>query len=302
MKLTTSLLLFKQSITISVIAYLIWQISILVWLMVPVQAETVDGMHNVFAPLSVGGQQDAINMKQVATLSLFGQPARTTQTNIVKQKQITAPETSLNLKLRGLRKGQGSIKSSAIIENTRGVQEIYYLGDTIDGHKHVKVYEIYSQRLILQRAGKFETLTLFEVLQQENNSEVVVNKPEKEIEPSKARVPVIDKTKSKELTESLSMIADTLKSSPLSLNGTMIIEPSENGGVFQGYKVAPGRDRVLFARLGLVKGDIITQVNDVELTSSGKIMSLMGTLSSASELEIKVLRRGQNLAFRYKVK
>jgi len=302
MKLTASLSLFKQSITFSVIAYFIWQISILVWLMVPVQAETADRIHNVFAATSVEEQGDALNMKQVAALSLFGQPARTTETNIVKQKQITAPETSLNLKLRGLRKGQGTIKSSAIIENARGVQDIYYLGDIIDGHKQVKIYEIYAQRLILQRAGKFETLTLFEVLQQEKNSEVVANKLEKEIEPSKARVPVIDKTRNKKLTESLSAIADTLKSSPLSLNGTMIIEPSENDGVFQGYRVTPGRDKVLFARLGLVKGDIITQVNDVELTSSGKIMSLMGTLSSASELEIKVLRRGQNLAFRYKVK
>lgn len=88
----------------------------------------------------------------------------------------------------------------------------------------------------------------------------------------------------------------------MSLNGTMIIEPSENDGVFQGYRVAPGSDMVLFARLGLLKGDIITQVNDVELTSSGKIMSLMGELSSASELEIKVLRRGQPMAFRYSVK
>jgi len=300
MRLITSLPLLKQFITLSVTIYLMWQLSILVWLAVPAHADDLN-KHNVYALSLTESKQVTIDMKQVAAFNLFGLSTKASQINTKKEKQITAPETKLNLKLRGLRKGQGTIKSSAIIEDSRGVQNIYYLADTIDGHKLVSVHEIYSQRLILKRSGKLEALTLFDVLQQAK-SEVQKDSKEKIALPQMTRVPVINKTRNKELTQSLSTIADTLKTNPLSLNGTMIIEPSESDGAFQGYKVSPGRDRVLFARLGLVKGDIVTQVNDVELTSSGKIMSLMGTLSSASELEIKVLRRGQNLAFRYKVK
>jgi general secretion pathway protein C len=300
MKLTLSLSLLKRLLTLIVASYCAWQFSTLLWLFVPVQSDAAIIRPNIQSMSQV--KPSTINMNQIVALNLFGSVVQNNLQSVDKQKLITAPETSLNLKLRGLRKGQGKMKSSAIIENDQRVQNIYHLGDAIEGQNKVIIYEIYSQRLILQRAGKFETLTLFEVLQQKNNSAIEEKKLEKEIEPAKARVPVIDKTTSKKLTESLSTIVDTLKSSPMSLNGTMIIEPSENDGVFQGYRVAPGSDKVLFARLGLLKGDIITQVNDVELTSSGKIMSLMGELSSVSELEIKVLRRGQPLAFRYSVK
>jgi len=303
MKLNANFPFFKQIITLSVVACLIWQLSILIWFVVPITSEASSVAGEVEKIAVAQSKQQSINMRQVAALNLFGLSAGVNRAKSPTIKQITAPETSLNLKLRGLRKGQGIIRSSAIIESSRGVQDIYYLGDNIQGHSQVKVHEIYSQRLILQRAGKFETLTLFEVLKQSKLPEAEVKSdPQKAVMPPKARTPIIDKTRSKKLTESLSSIVDTLKTSPLSLNGTMVIEPAEDNGEFQGYKVAPGRDKLLFARLGLVKGDVITQVNEVKLTSSGKVMSLMGILSSADELEVKVLRRGRPLAFRYKVK
>lgn len=190
MKLTVSLSLLKRLLILTVASYCAWQFSTLLWLFVPVQSDAAIITPSIQTMSQV--EPSTINMTQVVALNLFGSAVQNNLQSADKQKQITAPETSLNLKLRGLRKGQGKMKSSAIIENDQRVQNIYHLGDVIEGQNQVTIYEIYSQRLILQRAGKFETLTLFEVLQQKNNSAVEEKKLEKEIEPVKMRVPVID--------------------------------------------------------------------------------------------------------------
>lgn len=301
MSLAINLNIMKQGILLGTLTILLWQLAILVWLFFP-HGELKSA--EIETPKQMNIKSASFDIRSVVALNLFGYPQKVGRNSRQGQdeKQISAPETSLNLKLRGLRKGQGNIKSSAIIEDSRGVQNIYYLGDNIQGQSQVSIYEIYSQRLILKRSGKYETLTLFDVLKKTSKSETSEEKVKIITAPQKANVPVIDKTRNGELTKSLAEISNKLQSNPLSLNGTMIIEPAEDDSGFLGYKVSPGRDRVLFARLGLVKGDVVTQVNDVELNSSGKIMSLMGALSSSDELNIQVMRRGQPLAFRYKVK
>jgi len=289
----------KQLTLIGAVILLSWQLSALIWLFVPSQSVHANNEYAQSVNESNVGD-NMLNMQGVVALNLFGMPKHISEKNEQK-KQISAPETSLNLKLRGLRKGQGAVKSSAIIENARGVQDIYYLGDKLDGYPLVTVHEIYPQRLILERTGKYETLTLFDFLQQKKQPEIATTYIDIPVA-IVAKTPIIDKTRNHELSKSLSTIAETLQSNPLSLNGTMAIEPFEDGSGFQGYKVSPGQDKLLFVRLGFVKGDILTKVNDIELDSSGKILSLMGTLSNTEELEVKVMRKGQPLIFRYKVK
>jgi len=296
--------ILKQVVTITMLAYLLWQLSIFIWLLVPVDPVNASSISNQQFQVSKT-KLAKFDMKSVAAFNLFGYPKHdTNKLGLVEVKQIRAPETSLRFKLRGLRKGQGTIPSSAIIEDSRNVQDIYYLGDELPGSSKAIIYEIYSQRLILERNGKYETLTLFDVLQQKS---IPARKQQENIQPTEVKeveqiIPMIDKTRNEALTTKLSTIVDKLENSPLSLSGTMIINPVKDDNGFQGYSVAPGNDRLLFAHLGLKKGDIITSVNDVKLDSPGKIMSLMGILSSATDLEIEIMRGSQPLAYRYKVR
>ena len=298
MSLAINLNTVKKGIILGLLILLSWQLATLVWLFLPAESVIVSG-DNYASSSNKRNKAPVLNIKHITALNLFGVSESFEKTEQQEKQQISAPETSLNLKLRGLRKGHGSIKSSAIIENKDGVQAIYYLGDEIQGYSQVEVYEIYSQHLILERAGKYETLTLFEVLQEEQSKERGVGQ---RVKPSATKRPLIDKTKNRDLTKRLSDIVGTLKANPLSLNGTMIIQPAEDKYGFQGYKVAPGKDKLLFTRLGFVKGDVITHINNIALDSAGKLVGLMETLSSAEELEVNVMRRGQSKAFRYRVK
>jgi len=305
MKLSQSLILLKRTILVSTVAYISWSLASVVWLVLPVESVMADKLTTQILSMQENKPVD-LNINNVVALNLFGiSEAKTTNQRVIKE-HIVAPETSLRLKLRGLRKGQGNIPSSAIIENSKNSQDIYYLGDEVPGSSKATIYKIYSQRLILKRGGKYETLTLFEILQQKNNNQTKDAKQvdNKSIDTSavKRRTPMIDKTRNKALTNKLTEIAEKVGNSPLSLSGTMIINPVENDNGFQGYRVAPGGDRLLFAHLGFKKGDVITSVNDVQLDSAGKIMSLMNVLSSAQELEIEIMRGSQPLAYRYKVR
>lgn len=288
----------KQSVILGLVILLAWQLANSVWLFFPLESAVSSNNNSVTSSDKINNPPQ-LNINHIMALNLFGMPEQLGKITGQEKRQINAPETSLNLKLRGLRKGQGTIKSSAIIENKQGEQEIYYLGDEIHGHSQVKIYEIYSQHLILERAGKYETLTLFDVLQQKKSNQV---EGEQGIKSTALKVPVIDKTKNRDLTRRLSEIADIIKARPLTLSGRIIIQPLEDENGFQGYKVSPGSDKLLFARLGFLKDDVITQVNDIELDGADKVIPLVGVLSSVEELEIKVTRRGQPLVFKYRVK
>lgn len=105
------------------------------------------------------------NLNSINQLHLFGKPERVTDDSSKQSHlaDIKAPETNLNLKLMGLRHGTGSIRSSAIVEGPDKKQNIYYKGDELPSGNAV-VEEIFIQHMIISRQGKYETLTLFSVL------------------------------------------------------------------------------------------------------------------------------------------
>jgi type II secretion system protein C len=295
-------MLIKYAVTAVVCLFLLFQLANLTWLLIlsDINVNADESLPNMNQP-KVRFEFTEVDIAYLADSHLFGMPKRLDH-EIKTPSIIQAPETKLNLKLRGLRKGQGRIQSSAIIEDSNGIQDIYYLGDEIKNHSNTTIHEIYSQSLILKRLGGFETLTLFEVLQNSQNKKIDIPEvTEKKIQKTK-RPPLIDKTRNNQLTQQLVDIKNKIKTSPLSLSGMMVIEPIEENSGFKGYKVSSGSDKVLFARLGFVNGDVITQVNDVELDRPGKIMSMIGMLDSEVELEVKVSRRGQPLIFKYQLK
>lgn len=218
------------------------------------------------------------------------------------------PETTLNLKLRGivkidtipdtssnLKRSIASMQSSAIIENSTGKQSIYYVGDYINGDPKIVIHEIYTQHLVLQHFGENEKLTLFSSL---HASQTTKNQPV--VTPSLTpKAPLIDKRNNKALGKSLLDLKHAFKTNPLSIMGTINIEPFREAGKFQGYKVSSGKNKLLFVQLGLVKGDVITQINDIEMSSALKILSLSNTLSSNQEFEVHIMRRGKPLIFHY---
>ncbi|MGD8998853.1 MAG: type II secretion system protein N [Granulosicoccaceae bacterium] len=91
---------------------------------------------------------------QIAQLHLFGKA----QLQSVKQAPTVAPETKLNLVLRGVIASGRAAGALAIVGPRGGKEKSYAIGETLPGGAELK--EIYADRVILQHRGRLETLTL----------------------------------------------------------------------------------------------------------------------------------------------
>ena len=281
-----------QFILLLITIWLIWNLTAMTWLVVTdAQAESTT-VNNAALNL----QQNKVatkqyNIRSVSDLHLFGKPVSTTST--VKQSKladIKAPETSLKLRLMGLRRGSGRIKSSAIVEGPNRKQDIYYMGDELPSGKAI-VEEIFIQHMIISRQGKYETLTLFEVLKSKQQDLVEVE--------AASEVNLTDLTESIFVTGKLKKYKSMALKDPVAVSRVMNIEPLSEGGEFKGYTLSPGIDRVFFRKAGLKKGDVLTSINDVKLDSPNKVLSLLGSLALASDLELTIDRNGEQMSFRY---
>jgi len=76
----------------------------------------------------------------------------------VEKKVLDAPETRLKLTLRGVFASEDSSGGRAIVGDPQGKEENYAVGDPLPGG--AKLSEIYPDRIILERNGRFETLRL----------------------------------------------------------------------------------------------------------------------------------------------
>ena len=56
---------------------------------------------------------------------------------------------------------------------------------------------------------------------------------------------------------------------------------------------SPGRNRTLFSEAGLRPGDLVTELNGVSLDNPTRAFQMLGDLSSATSLNVTILRGGQ---------
>lgn len=105
---------------------------------------------NTPAPAVVNRQQAV----EIAQLHLFGNAVQQGEA----QTPTVAPETKLNLVLSGVIASNRAEDEVAIIGPRGGREQGYAIGDRLPGGAVLK--EIYEDRVILQHAGRLETLTL----------------------------------------------------------------------------------------------------------------------------------------------
>jgi len=87
---------------------------------------------------------------------------------------------------------------------------------------------------------------------------------------------------------------------PQSLSELVSISPAMSGADFQGFRLAPGKNRALFGRLGLRRNDVVTAVNGISLGDPASSFSLMEQFSSAEEINMTIKRgdREMNILFK----
>ncbi|MFT5450633.1 MAG: general secretion pathway protein C [Enterobacterales bacterium] len=232
-----------------------------------------------------------VDIKQLTSYHLFGNP-KTTQAPITDQ--INAPVSRLKLKLRGVYATADELLASAMIE-AKNKQENYSIGDKLPGAAGLKLHSIQSDRVIMSRGGKFETLIIEDFGKLEglttnhSNRSNVKSTSRNEISPSNSTNNVLDKRKDANLTKELVELRSKL-SDPQSLSELISVSPATEDEQFIGFRLAPGKNRALFGRLGLRRNDIVTNVNGITLDDPATAFTLMEQISTAEEIDLTIQR------------
>jgi len=128
----------------------------LTWQMMDDESNVLEQARSTPTNINRSSQQSAILMAQsIAKSHLFGQAdARATA-----QRGASAPETKLNLLLKGVVASSDARNAEAFIAAGQGaIEKSYKVGDNLPGGAILK--EIYDERILLEYRGRMENLSL----------------------------------------------------------------------------------------------------------------------------------------------
>ncbi len=206
---------------------------------------------------------------------------------------IVAP-TKLNLKLHGIIAYRTSNGGFALISSASGSQKVYGKGDEVEDG--VTVSEIFSDKVVLNNHGKSEDLLLpINKASTSSNRSGGFNHPTSRSAP-RAPEPTMDGKPPNSGAPDLSSFREEMLANPAKLLSVARSSPAIVDGQFIGLRIQPGSRRKLFRKLGFRPNDIITEVNGIVIDDMSKGAMIIGELSQASSLSVKVKRGNQEIS------
>lgn len=262
----------------------------LTWRLIPVptnNAQSAATSSPVASRKSAGNSR--VNIQQLSDLKLFGDPVAQASAPVVETRIEDAPETNLNLTLTGVVTSSTAEGSAAIIEN-QGNQNTYGIGEKIDG-TNATIKEVYADRLIIKNGPKHETLMLEGIDFSQN---LPVSSSTSRRQPSQSATNSPQRRKpSLTLSRDAIVATQNLKNSPSNFTDFISIAPVRNGQGLKGYRVSPGKKPELFNAAGLVAGDILVDINGLDLTDPRQSIQALTALRESEALQMTVEREGQ---------
>ena len=254
------------------IVALAYKLAELTWALFPTTSAD-DPAPVVNAPIArTGAPQTGVDLSGISGASLFG--VASAEPPPVDDSVVDAPETTLNLELRGIVSSQDSEAGWAIIADGRGSEKTYFVGDTLENSGNTVLHSVYGNRVILNRAGNLETLSLPKEL---SGSPVTIA-----ARPQVAQPAAPASSLQQVISQNASRITDILRVSPHIEQGQMV-----------GFRLNPGESREQFDALGLLPGDVVTDINGTALTDPSRGLAVFEALGEATMANITVVRNGQ---------
>lgn len=93
-------------------------------------------------------------------------------------------------------------------------------------------------------------------------------------------------------------IFDFLRSNPTAASGVRVM-PSVKNGKPNGFRVARLSPRSPVSKIGVQRGDVITAVNNTQLTGPDTVLTMMTQLNTLNRVVVTVERRGQPVELTY---
>lgn len=244
------------------------------WLFFPAEDETavLPLRGKAEAERSKRAQQE--NFNKLTAANIFGVSEKA-----VSQKPSKAPETRLNLTLKGVLAATPMERASAIIaQGKQGKEDIYSVGDKMRGG--VVIREIHPEYVVLERSGRLETLKLQKIsgvagFKSSNSSSYG----------GRSRA-------GGSQASTLSGIRKNILKNPASFGEYALPVVVKENGKQVGYRLQPQAKGEMLSELGIQGSDVITQINGVKLDNPQNGISALRKLSTAKSFNIVVKRNG----------
>jgi general secretion pathway protein C len=255
-------------------------LSQLTWLLIPA-AETDDAQPVVTSVINKRqpAQDKIIQLTQAHLLGLY-------QAKMTAAASANAPDTQMNLTLKGVLAGGAKISFAIIALGQNGAEDFYGIGDQVSG---AILREVHADRIILERNGRFETLRLPEEFGANTFT----------AETGGSDTPQFSNPSSP--GETLSNIRQKVLRNPTTFAEYAIPMPYNENGRLRGYKLQPQGDRSLFDSIGLTPDDVIIAINGVELNDPTKGITALRSLQRAKSIDARVLRNGVEIPMHFEM-
>ncbi|MEK7991429.1 MAG: type II secretion system protein GspC [Thiotrichaceae bacterium] len=213
-----------------------------------------------------------LDVQSIINAHLFGQVKTQEIQKSFINKALSSkdiPETKLKINLQGIYYSDSPSHSFVIIDDKK-------ISVNTNIQAGIKLYQIEPKHIVLQINNRFESLKLREA-ENPHSSKIAANNTPNVQSPENL----------------LAAYQQQLKTNPQALAQLARIQPAYDEGKLIGYRLDAGKDKTLLSHFNLQVGDILTTVNDVELDSPLKGLSLIQQLSEAEQLDLTVLRNGR---------
>ena len=220
----------------------------------------------------------------ISSLHLFGDASK--KIVAVEQPKVeeTITDTSLNLQLAGVFAFEPQDQAIAIISAGSAEQNAYGIGDKISGETSLEA--VYPDYVILRNRGKLEKLSLPE------NVQPIASRPVESASSGQSRNQEQDFSQPVELPTNPRELRDTLARNPSMLGRVVAAEPYQENGKLVGYRITPKQNPEILEAQGIVAGDVITSVNNIQLNSQKQGIRALRNAVKAETLDVVVLRDG----------
>ena len=262
------------AILVLAIAY---QLSALTWVLAPGAPPPVRLRSSPSVEPSTAETQ-AADVEALIHSHLFGEADKAAPVQVAEAAITDAPDTTLSLDLRGILSSGEEGSGQAIIAANRGEDKTYRVGQAIDNASGTKLYSVFWDRVLLDRGeGRVETLRL--------PKELLGTPPTRArgpvMAPPPVAAPAANETLRNVLSQNASRFSDIVRVAPQIEQGKVV-----------GFRVQPAKDRPTFDALGLVPGDVVTQINGIALDDASKGLQAFEALGEATQANVTVLRDG----------
>jgi general secretion pathway protein C len=202
-----------------------------------------------------------------------------------------APETRLNMTLRGVRSGADGTAGSAVIETpNQGQRSIPVGGEIAPG---VTLVAVEDQRVIISRGGVRESLFLTEAAARRARQQPNPSSPPRQPAPASSAAGAFAQPASPLTGQPDAALALELDREDW-IDG-LRLEPALEGGRMIGMRVREATRIEVLRASGLLPGDVIIRLNGEALTNAEAAARAVLGLEAAAQIAVTVRRDGEEI-------